>query len=75
MVAIQTIGIRAAGFSNIKCITLSTLQVHRLAVSMCSYGVSEVGTGACERVDTMMNGACLAMESTVDWPPVGVTGL
>ena len=56
------------GFSNIKSITLSTLdqvdEVHRHAVSMCSYGVSEIGTGACERVDGMVNGAGLAAGST-----------
>ena len=39
---------RAAGFSNVKSFAYITLvlvdKVHRLAVSMGSYGVSEVGT-------------------------------
>ena len=39
---------RAAGFSNVKSFTYITLElvdkVHGLAVSMGSYGVSEVGT-------------------------------
>ena len=39
---------RAAGFSNVKSFAYITLElvnkVHRLAVSMGSYGVSEVGT-------------------------------
>ena len=39
---------RAAGFSNVKSIAYIVLElvdkVHRLAVSMGSYGVSELGT-------------------------------
>ena len=39
---------REAGFSNVKSIAYIALElldkVHRLAVSMCSYGVREFGT-------------------------------
>ena len=47
-VSIHTVRKRAAGFSNVKSIAYIALElvdkVHRLAVSMGSYGVSEVGT-------------------------------
>ena len=44
---------------------MSLLQFRILLSSsmMCSYGVSEVGTGAGEQVDRMMNGTDLAPES------------
>ena len=48
MVSIHAVRKRAAGFSNVKSIPYITLElvdkVCRLAVSMSSYGVSEVGT-------------------------------
>ena len=54
---------RAAYFSNVKSIALITLElvdkVHRPAVCMVSYGVSEVDTRAGERVDGRVNRAGL----------------
>ena len=45
--SIHVVRERAAGFSNVKSFAYITLElvdkVHRLAVSMGSYGVSEVG--------------------------------
>ena len=59
----HTVWKRAASFSNIKSIAYITLElvdkVHRLAVGMSSYGVSEVGTTAGEQVDGRVNGAGL----------------
>ena len=44
-VSILAIRKRAAGFSNVKSIADIVLElVHRLAVGMSSYGVSEIGT-------------------------------
>ena len=48
MVSIHAVRERAAGFSNVKSFAYITLEVvdkvHRLAVSMGIYGVSELGT-------------------------------
>ena len=48
MVSILAVGKRAVGFSNVKSIAYIALElvdkVHRLAVGMSSYGVSEVST-------------------------------
>ena len=67
LVSIHIIKMGKAGFSDVKSITLSTLKlvdkVHRLAVSMGSYGVSEVNTGAVEHVGGMVNGTNLASVS------------
>ena len=52
------------GFSDVKHIAFSTLElvdlVHRLAVSMASYGMREVCTGAGERIGRMVNGTSFA---------------
>ena len=46
--SIHAVRKRAMGFSNVKSIAYIALElvdtVHRLAISMSSYGVSEVGT-------------------------------
>ena len=46
--SIHAVRKRVAGFSNVKSITYIALEladkVHRLAVGMSSYGVSEIGT-------------------------------
>ena len=66
-VSIHAVRNRAAGFSNVKSIAYITLElldkVHRLAVGMSSYRVSEVGTRAGERAEGRVNGAGLAMGS------------
>ena len=53
------------GFSDVKSIAHITLelvdQVNGLAVRMCSYGVSEVHTGAGKRIGGMVDGTNLAM--------------
>ena len=55
MVSIHVVRKRAVGFSNVKSFIIITLElvdyVHRLAVCMGSYGVSEVGARASEPVD------------------------
>ena len=62
---------RVAGISNVKIIAYITLElvdkVHRLAISMSSYGVSEVGERAAGRV----NGAGLTPGSVAGF---GATG-
>ena len=56
-----------AGFSNVKYITFITLElvdkVHRHAVCMSSFGVSEIDTRAGERVNGRVNGASLTSGS------------
>ena len=51
--SIHAVRERAAGFSNVKSFSYITLElvdkVHRFAVSMGSYGVSEVGIWAGQR--------------------------
>ena len=58
------------GFSNVKSIAFIILElvdkVHRLAVCMGSYGVSEVGTRAGERIDGRVNGAGLTLGSIAE---------
>ena len=70
---------RVAGFSNVKsmaCIALELVdKVHRPAVGMGSYGVSEVGTRAGECAGRRVNGVDLTMGSVARSGASGGGGL